>query len=241
MTRLVWDIKPHEYEYGVDRGVFYPKNAPGEVWNGLIAINEDSDDIDEMSVYVDGVRNNRRRSTGHFSGTIEAITYPEALQNDIFGFHLRRSFGMSYRTMTSTGYQIHLVYNVLLRPSQYAHQQNEPDTFSWGFTTIPVAVPDAKSTSHLIIDSSIAYSWTMSDLEDALYGTDEEDPTLPLPQDIFTVFEENAILRIIDNGDGTWTAIGPDEAIVMLDPDTFQITWPSAVYLDADTYTIHSL
>jgi hypothetical protein len=241
LTRLVWDEKPREYAIGVDRGVYYPKNAPGEVWNGLKAVNEDSADTDEMSVYIDGIKTHRKRSNEHFSGTIEAYTYPDGLQNDIFGLQLRTSFGLSYRTMTESGYQIHLVYNVLLRPSGYAHQQNETDTFVWAFTTVPVPVPDVNKTAHLIIDSSIAYSWTIEDLEDALYGSESTDAFLPTPEAIFETFEENAILRIIDNGDGTWTAIGPDSAIVMLDPDTFEITWPSAVYIDADSYTISSL
>jgi hypothetical protein len=81
----------------------------------------------------------------------------------------------------------------------------------------------------------------MEALEDVLYGTDDESPRLPSPEEVFEIFEENAILRIIDNGDGTWTAIGPDSAIEMLDSETFEITWPSAVYIDADTYTISSL
>ena len=241
MTRLNWDIRPREYEAGLDRGVFYAKNAPGEVWNGLMAVNEDTTDLEVQSRHIDGVKVHHRRSPGHFAGQIEAVTYPESLQNDIFGLSLNRSFGLSYRVSKATGYNLHLVYNVLLQPSRYMYEQNKPGTFNWGFTTTPVAIPDAKGSSHLIIDSAIAYSWTIADLEDILYGTDTEEARLPLPEEIFEIFEENAILRIIDNGDGTWTAIGPDSVVYMLDADTFEISWPSAVYIDADTYTVHSL
>jgi hypothetical protein len=241
VTRLVWDSRPHNYQAGLDRGVFYSKNAPGEVWNGLIGINEDSTDIEEHSRHIDGVKIYRYQRTGHLSGQIEAVTYPESLHNDVFGRRITSTFGMSYRVMTATGYKLHLVYNVLLKPSSYVHKQAEVQTFNWDFSTTPVAVPQAKPTSHLVIDTSIAYSWTVEVLENILYGTDTESARLPLPEEIFEVFEENAILQIIDNGDGTWTAIGPDSVITMLDSDTFQIAWPSAVYIDADTYTISSL
>ena len=241
MTRLVWDSRPRDYEMGLDRGVFYPQNAPGEVWGGLITISEESSDSEVSFRHVDGVKVYQRRSSGHFSGTIEAVTYPESMNNDIFGHSLRTSFGLSYRVMRAASYEIHLVYNVLLSPSQYVHQQTEFEPFSWGFTTTPIAIPDAKPSAHLIIDSSVAYSWTIAALEEVLYGTESVDSHLPTPSEVFDIFEENAILRIIDNGDGTWTAIGPDSAIVMLDSTTFEITWPSANYIDADSYTIHSL
>lgn len=241
MTRVLWDVLPHEYQVGVDRGVFYPKNAPGEVWNGLVAINEDSTDSDVKSRYIDGVPTRHRSTPGHFSGTIEAVTYPASFHNDVFGRRISTGFGLSYRVQTETRYQIHVVYNVLISPSQYVRQQSPFEPFRWGFTTTPMTVPDANPTAHLIIDAGTTYSWTLQDLEDVLYGSDTETPHLPTPTEIFEIFEENAILRIIDHGDGTWSAIGPDEAIQMLDADTFEISWPSAVYLDADTYTIHSL
>jgi hypothetical protein len=48
-------------------------------------------------------------------------------------------------------------------------------------------------------------------------------------------------LIIINNGDGTWTAISNEDGIiVMTDASTFEITSDSAVYLDDDSYTIGS-
>ena len=91
------------------------------------------------------------------------------------------------------------------------------------------------------MNGDVAYSAAISDLEDMLYGTNAEAPRLPLPDEIISIFEENALLRIIDHGDGTWTAIGPDEAITMITPTEFEIDWPSATYLDEETYTIRSL
>jgi hypothetical protein len=58
---------------------------------------------------------------------------------------------------------------------------------------------------------------------------------------VLEMFESGAILRIVDHGDGTWTATGPDEAIKMLSSTMFEITWPSAIYIDTETYKISSL
>jgi hypothetical protein len=64
---------------------------------------------------------------------------------------------------------------------------------------------------------------------------------LPDPQEIFDIFEANSILRVVDNGDGTFTVTGPDDAITMLDDTTFEIDWPSVVVIDSNTYEISSL
>jgi hypothetical protein len=143
--------------------------------------------------------------------------------------------------MTATGYKIHLVYNAVVKPSSVVYSNDAAATFKWDFTSIPVLIPDVALSAHFVIESSTAYSSTVAEIEDLLYGTESTDARLPSPSEIFEVFEKHSILRIIDNGDGSWTAIGPASAIVMLDSTTFQITWPSAVYIDAESYTIRSL
>jgi len=143
--------------------------------------------------------------------------------------------------MNGESYKIHLVYNTKISPGNVSHKQFEVDPFSWDFTSLPIKIFGERRSAHLIVDASKSYSSTMEDLEDVLYGSDTELPHLPLPEELLSIFESNAILRITDNGDGTWTADGPDEAIVMLDSTTFEITWPSAIYIDAVSYTISSL
>jgi hypothetical protein len=81
----------------------------------------------------------------------------------------------------------------------------------------------------------------LADLEALIYGDDDNDPVLPSPTEVLEIFESHTTLRITDNGDGSWTATGPDSAIVMLDATTFQITWPSAIFIDATSYKISSL
>lgn len=136
---------------------------------------------------------------------------------------------------------IHLIYNVVFGPSPTMYKQSETTPFRWPFSSTPREVPGAARTAQLIVNTAVAYPTTVVNLEDILYGTTETDPRLPEPQEVLDVFEENSILRIIDNGDGSWTAIGPDSVIVMLDATSFQITWPSAIYIDSETYRINSL
>lgn len=224
----------------MDRGVFYPQSGPGEAWNGLTSVVESPSGADETVRYLDGVKSRHRRLAGYLDGSIKAISYPNSFYSDILVQKRAKPFGMSYRTMTSDSYKIHLVYNILVSPSAYVHR-TAVETYSWDFTSLPVDIPYAAKSAHLIIEAKTAYSWTLSALEDVLYGADEVEASLPLPNEIFSIFEANSILQIIDNGDGTWTAIGPDDVITMLDSTTFQIDWPSAVFIDANSYTIHSL
>ena len=237
---MTWD-RSREYEIGLDRGVLYPQDGPAESWNGLISVVETPSDDSLQSRHIDGVKTSSRRRTGGFSGTIEAFTYPPSLDDHIFSRDRLKSFGLSYRVPTQTRYKIHLVYNVRFSPEGILRKQSETASFSWNFTTKPVSVPEAKASAHLIVDTDKAYSWTVSSLEDLLYGNESGAPRLPSPAEVFEVFEENSILRVIDNGDGTFTVDGPDSAIQMLDLTTFQIDWPSAIYIDASTYKISSL
>lgn len=233
MTKLSWARPDPSYESGVDRGVLYLPSGQASAWNGLTAINEEPEGADTKADYLDGVKLRQRRRPDLFSGTIEAFTYPDLLD--------RTPFGLSYRVSSEHTYKIHLVYDVLTAPSQMNYRYAETDPFSWAFTTKPQKFPGGKIGSHLVIDSATAYPDVIAAIEDLLYGGSTTLPVLPTPEEIFEIFEENSILQIIDHGDGTWSAIGPDDVIIMLDADTFQITWPSAIYISAGSYTISSL
>jgi hypothetical protein len=225
ISRLIWDAR--NYEVGLDRGVLYPVDSPGIAWNGLSSIQEDLESEEQMR-YIDGIKKQRNRTQDKFSGIIEAFTYPEPFP---------RSFGLSYRV----GNKIHIVYNVLLGSTGFNYRQLDTEPFSWNFTTKPVSVPGTKRSAHLIVNGSKAYSWTLAALEDILYGSDSTTPRLPLPDEVLNIFDINSILKVTDNGDGTFIVEGPDDVIIMLDSTTFQIIWPSAVYIDEVSYTISSL
>lgn len=230
---------------GLERGVFYPSEGSGVPWDGLVEISEVPTEAVSHAVYLDGSKKQDRRSQEHFSGKIKAYSYPDQFYSDILVQRRPKTFGLSWRVDQGDTYELHLVYNALISPQSYIHQQSDFETFDWNFTTLPIPIEsqlsNASRTSHLIVETSVAYSWTIEALENVLYGTDSETSRLPSPNEVFQIFEENSILIVVDNGDGTFTVTGPDEAIVMLDSITFEITWPSAVYITADRYRISSL
>lgn len=230
-----------EYEVGADRGVLYLPGQVGEPWVGLTEIIEAPTDVNETVIYIDGVKNRSRRNRGSFAGTIEAFTYPDSFYENVLIQERRQDFGLSYRVLNGENYKIHLIYNISISPAGISRKQFDIDPFAWDFTTTPLDIPGAKSSSHLIIDSSKAYPWTIAALEDILYGSDAMSSRLPLPLEVLSIFDDNSILKVVDNGDGSFTVTGPDEAIEMLDSTTFQITWPSAIYIDETSYTISSL
>lgn len=231
MPRLSWDAR--DYEVGVDQGVFFGPDGV-EAWNGLVSVNEHSVELSSRVQYRDGVKVVNRRREESFSATVEAYSYPEGILG-------RKPFGFSYRVLTSEGYRTHLVYNATANPVGHTYSQGNPTPFSFEITTKPIPIPYAAPSAHLVIDTDKAYLWTVLAFEDILYGSATSTARLPLPDEVFDIFEVNSILRIIDNGDGTWTATGPDDVIEMISATEFEITWPSVVYLDADTYRITSL
>lgn len=133
------------------------------------------------------------------------------------------------------------MYNVRLGPDAHLYEQKDTVPFAWDFTTVPVPFPGRTASAHYVVEADLAYSHTLEALENVLYGSEDYDAALPDPVGVFQIFEDNSILQIIDHGDGTWTATGPDDVVQMLDATTFQISWPSAVLINPYTYTVHSL
>ena len=238
MTRLVWLDRP--YEVGLDRGVLYPKNAPAEVWNGLRSVEEVPDRVEGFVRYIDGVPTQRGRSPEGFTANVSAFSCPNVLNQNLRS-RQRPTFDFAYRVQTDSGSKLHMVYNATFIPSSLNYEQKAPADLTWGVFTTPSQIPGAKPSAHLVIDTSCAYSSVTTLIEEILYGTDADVPRMPSPAELNDIFEANSILRVVDHGDGTFTIIGPDSAIQMLDATTFQINWPSAVYINAATYTIKSL
>lgn len=234
-------------ETGLDRGVLYLADGTGVPWNGLVGATEKGDDVVQADLYYDGVRFAFAQGGEDFLLDLEAWSYPTQFENleGIAAEQPPKLFNMTYRVGRGKGYLIHLVWNALATVSDKANTTKnasaEMSIFSWEVVTKPKKVEGIRPTAHFVIDSNIAPEDALSDLEDLLYGSDTGDARMPEPYEVIDLFLEHAVLVITDNGDGTWTAEGPDEAIQMLDGNTFQITWPSAVYIDATEYTISSL
>lgn len=244
MTRLQWAARP--YEAGISHGVLYPPGDPAVPWNGIVALTDQTSGSDPYTIYIDGKPVKQNRNREEFLAKLEALTYPEELElltglNNSITNQWLRPFDLSYKT----GSHIHLLYNVMAVsadiPRESWSESIGPTTFAWDLYTMSELVPGYSPSSHLIVDTDKALSATINGLENLLYGTADSFGYMPSIDEVLGLFENSAVLRIDYNGDGTWTATGPDEAIVMVSPTQFQITWPSAVFISEDTYRISSL
>lgn len=263
MARLSWAaVGERFFETGIDCGVLYVGAQPGVAWSGLISIVERPSGGSPKAYYMDGVKYLNVPSAEEFEATINAYTYPNefGVCDGTVTFHSgllitqqpRKSFGLTYRTKLGNdsdgadhAYKLHLIYNALASPSQRTNNaigsSVDPNNFSWDITTRPPSTTGYRRTAHVVIDSRLTNELTMAAVEDVLYGTDSMAARLPSLAELIAIFDNNTLFTVVDHGDGTFTVTGPSEAILMTDPDTFQITWPSAIYIDADSYTINSL
>ena len=216
MSKLVWDqTGERKYETGVKKGVLYPLSElgaynKGVAWNGLTAVTESPSGAESNPLYADDIKYLDRRSVEEFGGTIEAYMYPDefaecdgsaSLADGVsIGQQKRKTFGLCYRTVLGNdilgddyGYKLHIVYGAVVAPSERAYStindSPEPITMSWEFSTTPVAVDGFKPTAHLEIDSTKANPEKLAALEAILYGADDTEARLPLPNEIATLMK----------------------------------------------------
>lgn len=214
MSKLVWDQTGEKvYETGVEKGVVYPqddsgKYGDGAAWNGLTAVNESPEGAEPSPLYANNRKYLNLMSAEEFNGTIEAYTFPdefaecdgcvEVAPGVYITQQKRKAFGFSYRTGlgndvkgTKYGYKLHLVYGALASPSEKENntinEDPEASTLSWEFSTTPVDVKDYEPTAHMVIDSTKVDAEKLKALEDILYGTEENEPRLPLPDEVVTI------------------------------------------------------
>ncbi|QCG77514.1 major tail protein [Microbacterium phage DizzyRudy] len=216
MAELKWDkVGERYFETGVDHGVLYLPDANGDygdgvAWNGLVSVTESPSGAEASPQYADNIKYLNLISAEEFGGTIEAFQSPvEFDQCDgtatpypglTVAQQSRKSFGLSYRNLvgndtqgTDFGEKIHLVYGAQAAPSEKTrgtvNDSPEAVTFSWEFTTTPVEVPGLKPSAHIIADSRTVDPDAFTALKTILYGTAGQDPRLPLPAEVFGLFE----------------------------------------------------
>ena len=219
MSKLVWDKTGERlYETGVKNGVLYPQAEGGTypkgvALNGLTAVTESPSGAEATPLYADDIKYLNLISAEEFGATVEAYMYPdefaecdgsaEIAPGVSIGQQARKAFGMSYKTVLGNdvdnndqGYKLHLIYGALAAPSEkgYATINDSPEaiTFSWELTTTPVSVNGFKPTASITIDSTKVNAEKLKALEDILYGTEEVEARLPLPDEIATLMKAEA-------------------------------------------------
>ena len=211
--KLVWDaVGDKRYERGVSKGVLFPTNSNGSydagvAWNGLTNVNESPDGGEATDMWADNIKYGTLRSVENHKGSIEAYTYPdefaecdgnaEPVPGLRLGQQTRKPFGLSYRTEIGSdsnpelGYKIHLVYGATASPSEKTHEtvndSSDISPISWDYETVPVAVDGYKPVAHLEIDSTKVDPTKLAQLEAKLYGSEAEDPKLPMPAEVISM------------------------------------------------------
>ena len=211
MAKLVWDeVGSRFFETGVKNGVLFVQNDEGGynngvVWNGLTAVTESPSGAEETPLYADDIKYVVFYSNEEFKATVEAYTYPEEFEQCdgsaslgkgiSIGQQARRSFGLVYKTAVGNdiqgqdfGYKIHIIYGCKAAPSEkaFATVNDSPEavTFSWEISTVPVNVEGLKPTATVVIDSTKCDAEHLAAIEAKLFGTESEESTLLLPDEI---------------------------------------------------------
>lgn len=214
MSRIQWDTEGQKfYEFGVSKGVLFVKDTNGYgngvPWNGLTAVNENPTGGEAQDLWADDILYGSFRSTERYEATIEAYTYPdefaacdgsaEIAPGAYLGQQGRKRFGFAFETKIGSdaddgdpsAYRLKLVYGASAKPSGKDHStvNDSPDatTFSWEVDTLPVAVTGHKPTATFELDSRTVDAAKLKQIEDLLYGTETNEPKLPMPDEIIQI------------------------------------------------------
>lgn len=215
MAKLTWDDTGKRFfESGVSKGVLYVQDKSngtykqGVAWNGLTNVTKSPEGAEPSPQYADNIKYLELVSAEEFKGTIEAFTYPDEfipcdggaeVQAGVeIGQQDRSKFGFVYRTEIGNdvagqnlAYKIHIIYGCTASPSEkgYATINDSPEAaaFSWSISATKVPVEGHKPTATITVDSRKLQADKLKKLEDKLFGSENGEPTLPSPTEVFAL------------------------------------------------------
>lgn len=211
MAKLKFDeLGKRFYETGVSEAVLFPQDVSGTyplgvAWNGITAANESPSGAEANDQYADNIKYLSLTGAENFEGTIEAFSSPAEfdecdgmkaiVKGAVAHQQNRRPFGFAFKSILGNdtkgneyGYKLHLWYGCKAAPSERSHatvnDSPEPQNPSWSISSTPVVVPGHKPTSVITIDSTQVEATKLQKVLDAIYGTDDAAPYLPLPEKV---------------------------------------------------------
>lgn len=190
----------------------------GVAWNGLTGVTKSPSGAENNALYADNIKYLNLQSAEEMGATVECYTYPDEwaqcngeadlVSGVTLGQQRRNTFGLSWRTRIGNdtdndnhGYKIHLLYGCSASPSEKAYttvnESPEAITFSYEITTTPVPVSgvdadgkEFRPVASVEIDSTKVKAAQLKAFEDILYGAENVDPRLPLPDELKTIFSD---------------------------------------------------
>ena len=215
MSKMLWDQNGERlYETGIEQVALFPCTNgaydKGVPWNGVTAVNITPSGGEPTALWANNRKYVTLMSTEEIGGTIEAYMFPDewaecdgssaVVPGVYFGQQTRKTFGLVGKSLIGNdtefnkhGYKLHIIYGGLASPSEKPHasvnESPEVDPMSWEFTTTPVDVniDDCEPLSYIYIDSTKVDADKLAALEAIIYGTEEAEPRLPLPDEIATL------------------------------------------------------
>lgn len=204
MAVITWDdVADRSYETGVDRGIIYVQDKDVAPWNGLISVVENEVGLVIEQNKFDGVTYSNLALGGSYQCNIVTFNFPDYVDECIGNYVVfpgvtltgqqRVTFEFSYRTMINeTDYKLHLVYGCLAsiksRGTKTMADGVDPETYEFVVTAKAPVSDSFKRTSHICIDSRKANPADLAELEDMLYGTDDDPGVFPAQSDLIAIF-----------------------------------------------------
>ena len=192
----------------------------GVAWNGVTAFNVSPEGAEANPLYADDIKYLNLVSAEEVNASIEAYTYPDEFEKCLgfvspiagmkIGQQARSMFGLVAKTTVGNdedqalGYKLHILYGALAAPSEksYSSINDSPEaiTFSYELATTPVPVTidgvEYKPTAYIELDSTKyagSNAANFDALVDYIYGSDEAEPKLPTPAEVYKLLSTGSI------------------------------------------------
>jgi hypothetical protein len=179
----------------------------GVAWDGMTSMSPENKGGEAEGLYSGGLRIRNVFKPMEYGLTITCYSYPEEFEPCIGEVEMapgmltdlqeRAVFGVSYQTQISNmyepnaGYFIHLIYGCMVASYDYDNKtintSPEPVEFTFDVETIPSPYEGLNAIAHVKINSAKTDPERLAMLLDILYGTDDEDPRMPLPEEVVEI------------------------------------------------------
>lgn len=218
MSKLKFDeVGQRLFETGISNVAVFPyqskdkKYGKGVAWNGVTNLNITSDGGEPTDLWADNLKYLSLYSTENVNAAITAYMYPdevatldgtaEPVKGVRIGQQKRGMFALVAKTLigndvddTDYGYKLHFIYGAKMSPSEKSYEtvNDSPSAneLSWDINTTPVNVEGYKPCAHLEIDSTKVDADKLAALEAKVYGSDDADAEVLMPEEIFALLGE---------------------------------------------------
>ena len=220
MSKLVWDqVGERLFETGVSNVAVFPYNTTakkydnGVAWNGVSAFNVTPSGGEPTDIWADNIKYLTMYSVEEIGASITAYMYPDevAILDGTaiptaglrLGQQKRGLFCLVAKTLlgndtedTDYGYKLHILYSCRMSPSEKSYEtvNDSPaaNELSWDINTTPVNVTGYKPCAHLEIVSTAVDATKLAALEAKLYGSEDGDAQILMPDEIIEMLSDEA-------------------------------------------------